>query len=48
MGIDNGKEVLHAVGGNNSITLFHGDCLEVMKDIEAGSVDMILADPPYG
>lgn len=28
--------------------LIHGDCLEVMKDIPAGSVDMILADPPYG
>tara|TARA_R110000737_G_scaffold272054_1_gene279123 strand:+ start:45 stop:758 length:714 start_codon:yes stop_codon:yes gene_type:complete len=25
-----------------------GDCLERMKKIESGSVDMILADPPYG
>ena len=25
-----------------------GDCLEVMKDIPDGSVDMILTDPPYG
>ncbi|AUR84519.1 DNA methylase [Vibrio phage 1.060.A._10N.261.48.B5] len=25
-----------------------GDCLERMKDIESGSVDMILTDPPYG
>lgn len=25
-----------------------GDCLEVMKDIEDGSVDMILCDLPYG
>jgi DNA modification methylase len=25
-----------------------GDCLEVMPSIEAGSVDMILADLPYG
>jgi len=30
------------------IKLIHGDCLEKMKDIESGSVDMILADPPYG
>jgi len=30
------------------IELIHGDCLEVMKDIPDGSVDMILADPPYG
>ena len=25
-----------------------GDCLERMKEIESGSVDMVLADPPYG
>ena len=25
-----------------------GDCLEKMKDIPNGSVDMVLADPPYG
>ena len=25
-----------------------GDCLEKMKDIPSGSVDMILTDPPYG
>lgn len=29
-------------------TLFEGDCLEVMPTIEAGSVDLILADLPYG
>ena len=26
----------------------HGDCLELMKDIPDGSIDMILADLPYG
>ena len=30
------------------IQLMHGDCLEKMKEIEIGSVDMILCDPPYG
>lgn len=30
------------------ITLWHGDCLEKMKDIPDKSVDMILTDPPYG
>lgn len=30
------------------VTLYHGDCLEVMPTIAAGSVDMVLADPPYG
>ena len=28
--------------------LYHGDCLEVMKEIESGSIDMILCDLPYG
>ena len=28
--------------------LMQGDCLERMKEIESGSVDMILADCPYG
>ena len=30
------------------IKLIQGDCLEKMKDIPAGSVDMVMADPPYG
>lgn len=25
-----------------------GDCLEIMPTVEAGSVDMVLCDPPYG
>jgi site-specific DNA-methyltransferase (adenine-specific) len=28
--------------------LMQGDCLEWMKEIPDGSVDMVLADPPYG
>jgi len=28
--------------------LIHGDCLEKMRDIPDGSVDMVLTDPPYG
>ena len=30
------------------IELFQGDCLELMKQIPDGSVDLVLADPPYG
>jgi len=30
------------------IKLMHGDCLELMKSIPDGSVDMILCDLPYG
>lgn len=32
----------------NPIKLFHGDCLELMKDIPDKSIDMILCDLPYG
>ena len=27
--------------------LFYGDCLELMKDIPDGSIDMVVIDPPY-
>ena len=30
------------------IKLMKGDCLELMKSIPDGSVDMVLTDPPYG
>jgi|TARA_R110000803_G_scaffold187468_1_gene249846 DNA modification methylase len=30
------------------LNLMQGDCLERMKEIPDGSVDMILTDPPYG
>ena len=33
---------------NESVWLMKGDCLERMKEIPSGSVDMVLADPPYG
>lgn len=31
-----------------STTLYKGDCLELMKNIPDGSVDMVLCDLPYG
>lgn len=30
------------------IQLYNGDCLELMKNIPDGSVDLILTDPPFG
>ena len=30
------------------VTLLHGDCLELMKKIRPGSIDLVLTDPPYG
>ena len=41
------KEV-QSIGQIKPNAMIHGDCLEVMKYIEDGSVDLILADPPYG
>ena len=31
-----------------TVTLWHGDCLELTKNIPDGSVDLVLTDPPYG
>ena len=31
-----------------SITLHHGDCLDVLRDLPDCSVDAVVTDPPYG
>jgi DNA modification methylase len=31
----------------SKLQLYQGDCLERMKEIPDGSVDLILTDPPY-
>jgi DNA modification methylase len=28
--------------------LYHGDCLDILPTLEAGSVDAVVTDPPYG
>ena len=28
-------------------TIYNGDCLEVLKEIESNSIDLVLTDPPY-
>ena len=33
---------------NENVWLMKGNCLERMKEIPDGSVDLILTDPPYG
>lgn len=33
---------------NTEIKLYNGDCLELIKEIPDKSIDMILADLPYG
>jgi DNA modification methylase len=32
---------------NGQITLYNGDCLEVMQEMKDGEVDLVLTDPPY-
>jgi len=31
----------------NKPVLLHGDCLQLMGTLEAGSVDLVLPDPPF-
>ena len=31
----------------SEVTLYHGDCLEILPTLEAGSVDAVITDPPY-
>lgn len=31
-----------------TVTLHHGDCLDVLRDLPEASVDSIVTDPPYG
>ena len=45
--ITNLKEI-ESVGWIRANAIVHGDCLDVMPHIPDKSVDMILADPPYG
>lgn len=33
---------------DDSLVLYQGDCLEVMKTIPDNFVDSIVTDPPYG
>lgn len=33
---------------DEAVTLYHGDCLEVMASMPPSSVDAVAADPPYG
>ena len=28
--------------------LIHGDCLEVLQEVESSSIDLLITDPPYG
>jgi site-specific DNA-methyltransferase (adenine-specific) len=32
----------------DGISVYHGDCRDVLAELPAGSVDLVLTDPPYG
>ena len=32
----------------DGITIYHGDCREVLPDLERGAAECLLTDPPYG
>ena len=47
------EEIIEAIGvkpyhRESNGALFHGDCLEVMRGIPDGAVDLVVTDPPYG
>lgn len=33
---------------DDAVTVHHGDCLDVMRDLPDASVDAVVTDPPYG
>lgn len=32
---------------DDAVTLYHGDCLDVLRDLPDASVDAVVTDPPY-
>lgn len=32
----------------DGITIYHGDCRDILPSLASGSVDLVLSDPPYG
>lgn len=33
---------------HGGVTIYHGNCLEILPELEAGSVGVLVTDPPYG
>ena len=46
--VSGGGCVLIPVHDEKGVTIYHGDCVEVMQGMADNSVDSIVTDPPYG
>ncbi len=44
---NNGKSSASQQGNFTVNRILNGDCIQVMRELPAGSVDFILTDPPY-
>jgi site-specific DNA-methyltransferase (adenine-specific) len=42
------EEMNKPIYDEDGITLYCGDCIEILPGIESESIDLILTDPPYG
>ena len=42
------KEKVKPYYDKDGITIYCGDCLEIMKQLPDNSIDTIITDPPYG
>jgi DNA modification methylase len=43
-----GRVVIEPHYADDSVTLHHGDCLDVLRELPDASVDAVVTDPPYG
>ena len=43
-----GHVLIQPVHDEKGVTIYHGDCVEVMRSMLSDSVDAIVTDPPYG
>ena len=48
MNIFNNDKEIESVGLLSPNSLINADCLDAMKYIPDGSIDMVMTDPPYG
>lgn len=42
------KDRVEKMVSTDLVTLYHGDCIKVLRKLGRGSVDLIITDPPYG